>query len=133
MFHRDTHPYSVYLVRTDEDLRRVIIGMNGGRQSLSSESYFIALHVDDLDAVGLCADHTPGEGITACRFANTLHHDIIACEMEIVALCAHLFQRACAVHYFGKGRTKLLIPEAEAISCLAVTKEASGCKIDVCT
>src|SRR3954451_16597244 len=50
VFHRETHPYSVDLVRTDEDLHRVIIGMNGGRQSLSSESYFIALHAEDLEA-----------------------------------------------------------------------------------
>jgi len=132
VFHRDTHPYSVYLVRTDEDLRRVIIGMNGGRQSLSSESYFIALHAEDLQAVGLHASHTPGEGITACGFANSLHHDIVADEVKIAALCAHLFRRACTVHYFSKGRTRLLIPEAEAIGCLAATKETSGCKFEAC-
>src|SRR5438552_3992821 len=36
VFDPRTHPYSVYLLQSDEDLRRVIIGMNGGRQILSA-------------------------------------------------------------------------------------------------
>jgi hypothetical protein len=133
VFHRNTHPYSVYLVGSDEDLRRVIIGMNGGRQSLSSESYFIALHPGDLGVIGLRAEHTPAEGATACKFANSLHHDIVAEEPEITALCVHLFRDGRRVRYFSKGRTKLLIPEAEAIGCHAAVKNSPGCLLDACT
>jgi hypothetical protein len=132
VFHRHTHPYSVYLVRSDEDLRRVIIGMNSGRQSLSSESYFIALYPDDLGVIGLRADHTPEEGATACKVANSLHHDIVAYESEIAALCVHLFRDGRRVQYFSKGRTKLLIPEAEAIGCYAAVRDSTGCLIDAC-
>jgi hypothetical protein len=132
VFHPDTHPYSVYLVQSDEDLHRVIIGMNGGRQSLASESYFIALQPDDLDAVGLHAVHTPAEGTTRCRYANSLHYDICASEPEIVVLCLHLFRDGRRVRYISKGSTKLLIPAAEASGCYAAVKDSAGCRVDVC-
>jgi hypothetical protein len=59
VFNRKAHPFSVYLVGSNQDLHRVIIGMNGGRDSLSSESYFVALHRHELEAVGIRIDHTP--------------------------------------------------------------------------
>src|SRR5437763_14583240 len=59
VFHPNTYPYSVYLVQTDAELHRVIIGMNGGRLRLSSESYDIGLYPGYLDAVGIRVDHTP--------------------------------------------------------------------------
>jgi hypothetical protein len=132
VFPRDSHPYSVYLVRSDEELRRVIIGMNGGRQSLSSESYFIALQPGDLQASGLTAMHTPDDGVTACRFANSLHHDLVASENAIASLCILLFSSHRQVQYFSKGRTRLLIAEAEAIRCNAATKNSTGCLIESC-
>jgi hypothetical protein len=132
VFHPDSRPYSVYLIRSDEDLHRVIIGMNGGRQSLSSESYFIALQPEDLEAIGLRADHTPTEGVTSCRYANSLHHDIQASEPQIAALCLRLFRDGRKVRYISKGKTRLLIPAAEAAGCYAAVKNSPGCRVDVC-
>lgn len=132
VFQPDSNSYSVYLVRSDEDLHRVIIGMNGGRQSLSSESYFIALQPGDLDAIGLHADHTPAEGATNCRYANSLHHDIVASESEIVALCLRLFRDGRRVRYISKGKTRLLIPAAEASGCYAAVKDSAGCRVEAC-
>jgi hypothetical protein len=132
VFHHDTHPYSVYLVGSDEDLQRVIIGMNGGRASLSSESYFVALLPEDLQAIGLRAEHTPDQGMTDCRFARLLHHDVVASERKIVELCLHLFRQGRTARYFSKGRTKLLIPQAEADGCYAAVKNSTGCRVDAC-
>ena len=132
VFHRDTHPYSVYLVGSDDDLRRLIIGMNGGRPSLSSESYFVALFPEDLQAIGLRAEHTPDQGTTECRFARLLHHDVVASEQKIAELCLHLFEQGRAAKYFSKGRTKLLIPLAEADGCYAAVKDSTSCRVDAC-
>src|SRR3954451_24033084 len=46
-------PFSVYLVGTDEEFQRVVIGMNGGRASLTTDSDFVALLPSDLEAAGV--------------------------------------------------------------------------------
>ena len=132
VFDRETYPFSVFLVTTDEELHRVIIGMNGGRQSLSADSSFLMMHPDDLAAAGLEATHTPGEGMTACHHANLLHYDIEASDQEIKMLCKHLIQQQRKVHYFSRGRTKLLVSPAEAIKCRAAVKDSMGCLSVIC-
>ena len=131
VFNRKTYPYSVYLVRTDEELRRVIIGMNGGRESLTAESHFIAIRAEELDAAGIGHDHTPGEGITRCHFANSLHHDLTAENDQFKALCLALIAAVRKAATFTKGRTRAIVPEAEALGCLAVP-EATSCRHERC-
>src|SRR3954465_4989239 len=53
VFNRKTHPFSVYLVQSDEELHRVIVGMNGGRESLTAESHFVAIRGAELAAAGI--------------------------------------------------------------------------------
>jgi hypothetical protein len=132
VFDPRTYPYSVYRVQSDEDLRRVIIGMNGGRQSLSAESYFLALYPEDLAAVGIHADHSPRAGITRCRYANFLHHDLSASDDQALALCLHLIKRGRKVVYFSKGRTTLIIAAAEAEGCYAAVEQSPGCRVEIC-
>ena len=60
-------PFSVYLVHTDEDFQRVVIGMNGGRLSLTSDSDFIGLLPSDLEAVGVSAERSDGATLCASR------------------------------------------------------------------
>lgn len=131
VFERGSYPYSVYLVKTDEDLHRVIIGMNAGRQSLSSESYFLALHRHELEAVGMDINHTPSSGITRCLFANALHHDLPASKNQLRDLCLYLFQEDRKICYISKGKTKLLIPRAEADRCLAIS-QSHVCQVTTC-
>ena len=120
VFNRVTYPYSVYLVRTDEELRRVIIGMNGGRESLSAESHFLAIQDAELDAASIEVTHTPLEGITRCQFANLLHHDLQAGNKQLETLCLRLIATGRKAATFTKGRTKAIVPEAEDLGCLAV-------------
>lgn len=128
VFDRKTHPFSVYLVGSDQDLHRVIIGMNGGRTSLTNESHFIAIRASELDAEGIGVDHTPEQGITNCRFANSLHHDLAAGDDQLRALCLRLIAVGRKAATFSKGRTKAIVPEAEAIGCLAAVPTSAGCR-----
>jgi hypothetical protein len=41
VFLRDSSPYSLFLVQSDEDLRRVTMGINGGRSSLREDVNFL--------------------------------------------------------------------------------------------
>ena len=120
VFNRKSSPYSVYLVGTDEELHRVIIGMNGGRESLTAESHFIAIRAEELEAAGIRVEHTPGEGVTNCRFPNSLHHDLTAEDDQLETLCLGLIASGRKPATLTKGRTKAIVPEAEALGCLAV-------------
>ncbi len=131
VFNRRTYPYSVYLVRSDEELRRVIVGMNGGRESLTAESHFIAIRADELEAAGIRNDHTPGEGITSCSFANSLHHDLPAENDQLKTLFYSLIAAGRKAATFTKGRTKAIVPEAETLGCLAVPA-ATKCSHERC-
>jgi hypothetical protein len=131
VFNRKTYPYSVYLVQSDEELHRVIIGMNGGRESLTAESHFVAIHAHELESSGIRIDHTPGEGVTSCRFANSLHHDLPAENDQLKALCLSLIAAGRKAATFTKGRTRVIVPEAEAIGCLAVP-ESTSCSVERC-
>ncbi len=62
------------VVNSDDDFQRVVIGMNGGRPSLTADSDYVALLPADLSAAGVAAEPCPGE--TLCRLTNALHHDI---------------------------------------------------------
>ena len=118
VFHRKTYPYSVYLVESDEELHRVIIGMNGGRESLTAESHFVAIHPHELKATGIRVDHTPDGGMTRCRFANSLHYDLTPEDYQLRALCVGLIAAGRKAATSTEGRTKMIAPRAEAIACL---------------
>ena len=122
-------PFSVFVVNTDEDLQRVVIGMNGGRTSLSSESNFVALLPEDLDAAGVKAVPCPGK--TLCRLANALHHDIPAQDQQLLALCLRLLREKRQLIHLPKRRIKPLEDRARAEGC-KVVPESTGCKVPHC-
>lgn len=122
-------PFSVYLVQTDEDFQRVVIGMNGGRSSLTSDSDFIALLPSDLEAVGVSAVRY--EGATLCRLTNALHHDIPAKDDQLLAMCRRLLQQRRELIHVPKRRIKPLEERAIAEGCLVV-RESKGCRADRC-
>lgn len=131
VFSRKTQPFSVFLVQSDEDLHRVIVGMNGGRDSLTAESHFVAILEGELIGAGIRIDHTPHNGITNCRFANSLHHDLHASDEELRVLCLSLIDAGRKATTFTKGRTKIIVPDAEALGCLAVPN-ATNCEHPRC-
>jgi hypothetical protein len=122
-------PFSVYLVHTDEDHQRVVIGMNGGRISLTSDSDFIGLLPSDLEAVGVSAE--PSDGATLCRFANALHHDISARDDQLLTLCRLLLHQGRKLIHISKKSIKTLEERARVEGCLVI-RESQGCKVDRC-
>ena len=122
-------PFSVYLVRTDEDFQRVVIGMNGGRLSLTADSDFIGLLPGDLDAVGIGAERS--EGATLCRLTNALHHDIPAEDDQLLALCKRLLEQGRRLIHVPKKSIKPLEERARAEGCLVI-RESQECKADRC-
>lgn len=122
-------PYSVYRVQTDEELQRVVIGMNGGRLSLTVDSDFIALLPDDLEAVGVRAERC--DGVTLCRFTNALHYDLPAEDGQLLDLCRGLIRRGSTVIHLTKGMLKPLAERARSEGCL-VTLDATKCRVERC-
>ena len=122
-------PFSVYRVDTDEEFQRMVIGMNGGRPSLTADSDFVALLPSDLEAVGVCAE--PCEGATLCRLTNALHHDIAADDSQLLAICLRLLQQGRQLIHLAKKRIKPLEERAIAEGCLVV-RNSTGCKVQRC-
>ncbi len=82
---------SVYLVHTDEDLRRVAIGMNANRDSLRETIAFIAFLPAELTAAGIQAP-TSTLGDLKCDHANRLHHDVTATDAQLEGLWEQLIK-----------------------------------------
>jgi hypothetical protein len=106
-----------------------VIGMNGGRLSLTADSDFIALLPSDLEAAGVCAKRT--EGATLCRLTNALHHDIPAEDDQLLTICLRLLQQGRQVIHVPKKRIKPLEEQARAEGCLVV-RESTRCKVQRC-
>lgn len=129
VFKIDHKPYSLFRVESDEDLQKVVIGLNGGRPSLTCDSDFIAILPSELAAAGILATRTAGD--TLCRFANALHYDIPAEDRQLLALCRGLIDRGRPVVHLTKGMTRPLAAIAQADGCLAVP-DSSGCRLARC-
>lgn len=129
VFKIDPKPYSLFKVESDEELQRVVIGLNGGRPSLTCDSDFIAILPCELAAAGIYATRTAGD--TLCRFANALHYDIPAEDSQLLALCRGLIGQGRQVIHFTKGMTRPLAAIAQTDSCLAVP-DSPGCRLARC-
>jgi hypothetical protein len=80
---------SIYLVATDDDLRRVAIGMNANRDSLTETIEFLPFNETDLTAAGIGKPiQTPGD--LKCEHANALHFDMTASDDQLEKLCVDL-------------------------------------------
>ena len=82
---------SIYLVKTDDDLRRVAIGMNANRDRLNEVIAFLAFNQTELTAAGIGnLAQTPGD--LKCDYANTLHFDMTASDAQLEKLCTELLE-----------------------------------------
>jgi hypothetical protein len=122
-------PFSVFVVNSDEDFQRVVIGMNGGRLSLTADSDFVALLPEDLTAAGVHA--VPCLGMTLCRLTNALHHDIPAEDDQLLMLCLRLLQEKRELIHLSKKRIKPLEDRAKSDGC-KVVPESTECKVQHC-
>lgn len=80
---------SVYLVSTDDDLRRVAVGYNAGRRgSLHETIAFLPILKPEIENLGIQISKTPAN--LNCDYANQLHYDLLATDLQLEQLCTNL-------------------------------------------
>jgi hypothetical protein len=130
VFLTEAAPYSVYLIRSDQDLCRVAIGLNGNRDSLAEVLDVVAFRPSELQAVGITFQQTPGH--TRCRFANLLHHDLTATETQLRHLCRTTMQQGRNAGRFSKGTMKEIVILAQKEQCVVALGVTPGCQVAEC-
>jgi hypothetical protein len=120
---------SIYRVGSDEELRRVAIGMNANRDSLSEALAFAVLLPAELVQFGIQLTQTPGD--LRCEFANRLHYDAIATDQQLEDLCRSLMMGGRTEGRCTGGMMKAAAQEAVAEGCAAATN-TNTCRVAAC-
>lgn len=130
MFRNQPEPeISLYLVSSDQELRRVTIGLNANRSSLKESLEFVTLLPATIERYGIGVNQTPGD--LKCGFANRLHFDATATDQQLEALCRELMAAKQLVAKLTKGMMKLAAEEANEQGCAAATV-TPPCRITEC-
>lgn len=120
---------SVYRVSSDEELRRVAVGMNANRDSLNEALAFAVLLPDELAQHRIQLTQTPGD--LKCEFANRLHFDAIATDQQLEALCRALMTAGRTEGRCTGGMMRSAAQEAVNEGCAAATK-TPPCRVAAC-
>ena len=130
VFLSDERPYSLFRVSDDEELRRVTMGINGGRASLREDVFYVPILPNELTDAGIAFSQTPGD--TSCRMANRLHFDADASEDQLSRLCRQLIHSSREILPLKKSRLTPWVELVRSEGCLAdATSEncnVSGCE-----
>ena len=122
---------SIYVVSSDDDLCRIAIGINAGRDSLSESMTFLVFTKSELDAAGISAPaKTPGN--LKCDYANALHFDMTATDAEIIQFCANLMAAGRAAARCTEGAMKAASKLAIAENCKSVPN-ITQCGVNACS
>jgi hypothetical protein len=117
-FPRSEKKFSLYLVSTFDELKRVTVGLNSFRRRLKEQVDFIAFTRDELDGIQACL--LDAVGATGCDTANRLHVDIqIADYAKCVELCEEVMGRERTSFRVSKKDAKSWANELELFGCLA--------------
>lgn len=122
--------YSLYQVATETDLRRVAIGMNSGRDSLTENVDLVAFLPEDLSACGITATNVI-ENATNCHHANRLHFNIHATREQLTGLCMNAMASERLAGRLSKGTMKCVVNAAEVDGCLAIDPASTQCDCDL--
>jgi hypothetical protein len=116
--------FSIFCVRGPDDLRRILLGMNSGRDSLFEPVRIVAMHESELSNVRI-SKH-PGE--TACEAANDLHYDAeVSADGVLVELATVLLKSGRCPHNFPKSVIKEAVLLAEREGCYAAALASAAC------
>ena len=72
---------SLFYVRNDMDLRRVVIGLNSGRASLLANSFILPIPMSIIREANI--EIVPTDGTTKCTSSNRLNFDAFAPNTEM--------------------------------------------------
>ena len=129
VFPPNSSPHSIFLVQTDEEFRQVILGLNSGRASLTSDLDFIVVLPRELESAGISARRTPGT--TRCRPANSLHFDIVGTGDQLTDICRNLLVENRGIVHLTKGKIRGLVEKAREIGCLVI-EDSTSCRLIQC-
>lgn len=120
---------SVFLINSDEDLRRVALGLNAGRDSLREAVAFVAFLPSELQANAVQPSKTPGN--LPCGHANNLHHDIVATDEQLTKLCETAIENGRVAGNCSQGMMKDVIAESTKEERRTITQEGA-CGVTSC-
>lgn len=110
--------FSLYLVRNDDDLKRVIVGLNMCRDRRKSRIALIAFTKEEVSHAGF-AIHENVTGETECDWANNLHIDISGDSNAASSLCRNAISAGREAFQIGAGDAKKFADSLEQDRCKA--------------
>jgi hypothetical protein len=121
--------YSLYLVSSDDDLRRVAIGMNSGRSSYTEPVAMVAFLESELLGLNITCAKT--NGATQCEYANNIHFDITATNQQLLDLCRTAILAGRVAGNCTESNMKDVVRAATSEKCLVIVPggpcSASNC------
>lgn len=130
IFGGDQLRFSLYRISSVDDLKRVTIALNAGRNRLKDQVDYVAFTDDELERSDIeVINDVPGE--TPCATANSLHVDVCAGNYaSFETLCHNAIYAKRPAFRIKKGEVKVLIEELLSFGCCAVVveNEPSDCQ-----
>ncbi len=123
-------PFSLFLVNTDDDFHRVILGIGSKRRSPFSDAYFLPILPCDLDSVGLTPTQIDAAELD-CPIAKRLHYHLESNEDQLLKLCTRLLLQQRPKVTLKEKAITMLGPKATEDGCLSLSSSlrciVSGC------
>lgn len=126
VFTNDGGRVSVFKVENADDLRRVAIGLNSGRSSLTEQLDILGITQEDITVSGLDLERTVGS--TACLHANARHYDIIHNDAAIERLVRRLVEQDRHDIRYNKKQMARAAEAAATIGCQATNPRSHRCE-----
>lgn len=116
---------SVYKVSTETELAAVAVGLNSMRDSLHEKIDYVAIWPDDLEAVSVSVEATPGN--TGCHCANRLHRDLLVDESVLYSLVRRLWKAQRQKKRLAKSKMKEYAHLVSQLGCKATVHDKEEC------
>ena len=117
VFNPSEKAFSLFRAANDEDLYRIVVGLNSLRASLSQQIDFVAFTESEILSAGIQLSMTSGE--TTCHSANRLHVDACAPHIDTIRRLCH--------NVFNANRQAFRITKSEATD-IATYMQGYGCQ-----
>ncbi len=128
---RDKSPFSFWLVKNNEELRRVALALNSTTVSSTQKVEVIAFRPAELQEAGITAPlQTPGN--SPCPWANRLHFDLDATPQQLETLCRLAMKAGRMAGRCTEGEMKTVLELAKEDQCHAAIDNSPGCLVENC-
>lgn len=118
---------SVYLVNSASDLARVAVALNANRSSKTEPIFLVAITGDELKDIVVRRT----AGMTLCKWANHLHHDLVAADNSRLAeLSQTLLATSRKPRKFTKKDMQEALKRSTNDGCRAANEGSNCCVCD---